>query len=494
MKTLLATIMAFAFAFAPVAEAAERIPPHLASMAAQLYKGLEDQLSSGRADKERQEALHESVKLLKELGVHRWSSSPPTIEGGAKQVAERLGLDLAGKKGRDRLNSFLAQRTEVGTEEALQAFDETLSDDERNALASDIDEILSASLEKIGTSHIVEQDRGRKMLLQWKPRTGRFGLRVTDDGSGGGEEFTTLLAGQVSSSVGEGGSEALNVVPAPNNAIRTFNAADIEMMRANILGEWTDEGTGELYVFTAAERETGEVTPPREVLDEQIERLAGRLETIEDSRIFEWKNLETGEIVQQEKFRSLPEPYDYVGEKFALDNAEEEIARLERAIEEREIERDGGNLLPVERHDPAGFGDLSVSNNARSITVDVTRPDGYSYGYDTAVFDGRRISAKRTYRDVRDVENVGLPEAVRDQLIDNGWNPPGWLELDATIDVETGEMTLQGAKWALHVTYSAFFGGSPDVDRIHSPEPLNRLLRADMVFDVAEGAAAEFVP
>lgn len=493
MKSKLTYLLALLIILTSLDTQAEKIPPHLAAMAAQLYKGVENDLKSRQIDSEHRKLLDESVKTLRAIGIHRWSAKPPRIEGGGKQAAEQLGLDLTVKKDRDRLSAFLEQRNKVGTADALQVFDQSLSGEKLNILSSAIDESSSASLEKIGTSHVIEQDQGRRILLRWKPQTGGFGLRVTDDGSGAGQEFTTVLSGHVTTAFDGGGTGALSVSPAPSGALQSLSAADLDVMRGNILGKWTDEGTGEVYIFTAAETKTGEITPTREAFDKQIEGLEDSLKNIRGSRIFEWKNLDTGEVVKQEKFRKLKETHKYVGQKYTLDNAEEEIAKLEQKIAELQRERDGENLLPVDRHDPVGFGDLSKSNEARSITVSVTRLDGYSYSYDEAVFDGRRISAKRTYRDVQDISNLNLPNTVRQQLINGGWNPPGWLELDAAIDVENGSMSLEGAKWNLHVTYSTIFG--PDVNRIHTPWSSGRLLRkAGMVFDVAEGAAADFIP
>jgi hypothetical protein len=286
----------------------------------------------------------------------------------------------------------------------------------------------------------------------------------------------------------------LSVKPS-NKPLQAITQGDIESLRGNILGEWEDEETGEIYRFSATDKKIGEILPPREVFDQRIEQVKEKIESIKETKIFKWQNPDTGEIVKQEKFRRLKEPFEFVGKEYALVNAEEEIARLEKEITELKIERDGGKLPLVEQYDPAGFGELSSSNKAGPITVMVSRPDGYSYKYDQAVFDGRRITAKRTYRDVRDIENLKLPERIRNQAIDNGWNPPGWLDLDTSIDAETGDMVLEGSTWALHVTYSSFFGDPPNIDRIHSPYPRSRVLqKSGTGFEVAEGAASNFVP
>lgn len=478
---------------------AEKIPPHMAAMAAQLYKGVEGDLKRKKLTPARRKALEESNKTLRDMGVHRWSTKPAKIGGALPEVAEKLKLDLAKEQDREMLREFISKRTDKGTEEALRSFEKKvkrpISQEERNKKSVEIDGAISAAQEKLKKIYTGTPVDGRAVQMKWKPDTGKFFMKVSDDGSGDSEEFATTFSGDVHSEISENGKDMTLGVKPSDSPLRAITEEDIKTLRGNILGEWTDKETGEIYVFSATNQEIGEILAPREVFDEKIEQIRDKIKSVEKTKIFKWQNPVTGKVVKQEKYRRLKEPFEFLGKEYALDNAKEEMARLNKEIEELKVERDGGKLPPVNQYDPAGFGDIKDTKGAGPITVHVTRPDvGYSYTYDEAIFDGRRISAKRTYRDVKDIDPK-IPERIRNQLINNSWNPPGWLDLEASIDVETGDMVLEGSKWALHVTYSGFFGSPPDVDRIHSPHPWSRVLRkGGTVFDVAEGAADSFVP
>src|SRR3972149_7274689 len=90
MKTYLLYILSFLIFIAPAPGQAEQIPPHLATMAAQLYKGVEDNLKSKKLNPERRKVLEESARPLRGMGVHRWSTKPAKISGALPEGAERL--------------------------------------------------------------------------------------------------------------------------------------------------------------------------------------------------------------------------------------------------------------------------------------------------------------------------------------------------------------------------------------------------------------------
>jgi len=423
MKKTFKYILAVLIILAPARVQADAIPPHIASMASQLYKGVEKDLKNKNLSSERKKALEESTKALRKLGVHRWSSSPAKISG--------------------------------------------------------------KNIEALEKSYDSEPEDGRSVKMKWNPDTDKFSMKVLDDGSGKSEEFATALSGDV--------DPDLKVKPS-DDPVKVLTSSDLESLKENIIGKWKSED-GTIFEFSATTKQAGEIRPPKEVFNKQIERNKEKIKTIKSSKIFKWRNKKTGEIIQQEKFHNLKEPFEYLGEKFAIENAQEEIAKLEEKITELMRERDGADLPLVDKHDPAGFSEASSSNGARPITITVTLTNGHVYTYDEAVFDGRRINAKRTYRVVPDLTNQKLPEIIKTKLVTQGWNPPGWLELDASIDAETGEVILDGLQWSMKVTYSSFFGDPPDIDRIHTPYSWNVTLSKDgAAFKIAEGAAEDLVP
>lgn len=415
---------------------AQAVPRHLSSMAATLYKELEREIESGALSGEHRTVAEESAKTLRGLGVHRWSAKPVTLPGSAREIDEQID-----------------------------------------------------ALEK---THVTETDDGRKVTMRWEPDEERFALKVLDFGATGGERFASGLSGSVEFRADADG-RSLGVRPV-HPAFSVLTDDDIETLGGNILGTWHG-ANGDVYEISAGSEQTASVRPPREFYDRKIEELQEKVKDIKATLEYRWQNPKTGEVVRQTKFRRLQEPFEYHGKAYASETGEEEIANLESAITKTKSERDGYKPPPVDRYDPAGFARVSGSVDSQAITVTVTRADGYSYTYDSAAFDGSRISAKRTYRDLRDLTNEDLPDVIKSKLISGGWNPPGWLELDASIDTETGGLALDGSRWSLHVTYSSFFGGAPDVDRIHSPESdAVGLRRDDTGFQTADGAAAGLVP
>lgn len=414
---------------------AENIPPHITAMGAQLYRGIQDDLKDTKLEGAQSKVLEQADRALRELGVHNWSPRANTLEEQRKNPDGR-----------------------------------------------------------ISTNFSFELDDARVAHFRWAPERDKFEISVVDYGNQDRDGFAVAYSGDVTTRKSEDGGSSLHVEPS-EVPLASLDDEEFNELRGNILGEWVDRETGEIYTISAGTESVGEANPPPEFFDEKIAQIKERIKSIESAKIFVWKNNATGEIVKQEKFRRLDEAFDYVGQQLALDDAEEKIAALNGEIAQLEQDRIDAAPKPVNQHDPGGFEALAASGDAQPIVVSVLRTDGYRYTYDEALFDGRRIAAKRTYRDIRDISNLELPMRIREQLISGGWAPPGWLQLDASFNAETGGLILDGGKWALKVTYSSFMGDPPDVSSIHTPWPSGRVLeRPGSAFEVAEGAAIDFIP
>ncbi|OOY42180.1 hypothetical protein, partial [Solemya velum gill symbiont] len=190
----------------------------------------------------------------------------------------------------------------------------------------------------------------------------------------------------------------------------------------------------------------------------RITALDEEIATLQASKVYQWRNLETDEIVKQEKFRRLKEPWFYEGQVYREENTETEIARLEeerRLLAEQEVPL-------VQQHDPVGFDNVQ-QEGATNIDIHVIEAGGCSCSYDQAVITGSSIRARRTL--VQQCDIINLPQTVIDQLLAS-WSPPEWIELEAEIDLAGGELRVEGKKWRMHVTY-----GSMDykVGNIHTP-------------------------
>lgn len=75
--------------------------------------------------------------------------------------------------------------------------------------------------------------------------------------------------------------------------------------------------------------------------------------------------------------------------------------------------------------------------------------------------------------------NERLPKIIKSMLLSDGWEPPGWLEMKASVDAETGDLMLEGIRWSLHVTYTSFFGTDYGIKKIHTPYSMPQLLKRE---------------
>ena len=206
---------------------------------------------------------------------------------------------------------------------------------------------------------------------------------------------------------------------------------------------------------------------------ESIEAKRGRIEEIKASKVYVWENPDTGERVEQTRFRRLKEPFEYVGETLSIPNGEEEIARLEREIAERDSAPAPPAALPVER--PPPLAAPAADGKVRDIRVSGYRPDGSLRHWREARYTGIRIEAQTTITDIRDTGEF-LPREVRQELAAS-WHPPNWIELKVRRERATGETRLEGRKWGLHVDRSRVPGGPWKVEKIHTPRSDPLVLR-----------------
>jgi hypothetical protein len=498
MKTALIHILALLIFIVPGPAQAEKFPQHMTNMAAQLYKELGDELKGKNLTPARRKVLEKSVSILRNMKIDRWSAKPVKVRDASAGIAAKLKLDQSKATDRALLKDFVEAKRREGTEVALKNFSRKakrkISDEKVNALATEIDAAYGKAFEKMEKSYTVTTDDGQAVQMKWNPDAEKFFIKVFDDGKSGGEEFASNFTGNVKTALSENGKDIMLDTSPAKNPLQAMTKTDIEMMRANILGEWQMED-GTIYKFTAAEEKAGDVIMPRKFFDDQIEQAKDKIESIKDTKIFKWKNMDNGKIVKQEKFRRLKGPFEYLGKEYSLDGAEKKIAGLETKIKALEAERDGTTLPAVKRFDPVGYGNMKSSDISRTITVHVHRRDGHSYTYDDAAFDGRRITARRTYKVIKDFDNERLPNIIKSMLINDGWNPPGWLELEASVDAETGDLLLEGLRWSLHVTYSSFFGTDFEISSTHTPYSIPQVLKREgEAFEFAEGSAADLLP
>ncbi len=317
-----------------------------------------------------------------------------------------------------------------------------------------------------------------KLELNWDPANNNFEIRITanETSEGAGDNFDLLMIGGVSSTPTDEGNDSILTVRPGATSVNLVTGDELRQLAHRIYGKWRDD-RGYVWEISASNGE-GPTGDPAQRTEEQIDELEWQIEQISSDKVFRWKNLDSGEIVEQDKFRRLNEPFEFLGEDLRRADGKEEIARLQERLEELRA----ADNPPVKVHDPVQMEEMRGSGDTQALRIRVTDNDGYSWTYDHAMFSGNRITASRTLRNMEDITN--LPEDVTRQLIES-WSPPEWIELDAGIEVESRKVYLSGLRWRLKVTYS---GDDHRVKRIHTPYSVARVLKGASE-QIASGAA-----
>lgn len=497
MLSALALVLVLAW---PGVAVAEVIPPHLAKMAASLYQQSERALGQDEGrDPEHTASRRRALEILQSAGVHRWAVGRATAEGLNAALAERLGVDRATEEGRQAVRSALdAEAGDFsGAAEALAAArGESPNEGELETLASQIAQAVGEAEGGLARAASIVTQGGETVDLKWSPETDRFFVNVADPAAGGdqGEAAFTTLGGRVSNDYPDEGDDVWLDVEADEQPVQVVTPRDIVELRKSILGTW-EMADGTIFELAGGGGQAGEVDVPAAFYDEQIAALSQRLEAVKATKIFLWENAETGEVVRQRKFRRLREPFEYLGEGYSDPDAEQKMAELKAEIRNLEAQRGGLDRLPMDQYDPVGFEGSPSGAGGGSITITVHEPDGVTYRYDRAQFDGKRIIAKRTFERAQEI-NREIPLDVRKQLVAS-WDPPQWLEIDALLDYESGDLVLIGQRWALHVTYSPPDIGETEheIHSIHTPfaKPIY-VSRSGVRLRVAPGAGRDALP
>ncbi len=459
--------------------AADRVPPHLAGMAASLYKAALPEFEKAEPGDSHGWASLRAGEALRGQDIHRWSAKAPPSWAGRRQVAELLEIDLADAGQAEALQAFLLQVQAEGAEAAVVALLEklgrTVPDPQPLAtLVAKVEEALSAGFGDLARSHVIETDDGPDVALQWQPEQGKFRIDIEEPGSEFVAPYQTRLEGRLEP-VPPAEADApveYSLTPAPV-PVSTLDAEDLAQIRISVFGEWTDqEGTRWLISPIGGEstedREDGPAANPRAALLDRIAAAEAELDGMRGSKVFVWENPETGERDEQERFRRKTDPWEYRGEEMSGEGGAERIAELEQ-----EISRLNQELTQGPRVQPApDLPEPTEDGRVQAIRVAYAREDGSMAVMEQARLDGNRITANRTLDDLRDI--TSLPDSVIRQLVEE-WSPQEWIEFEASV-TDDGRTEISGSRWRLHVTYS---GDSLKIKSIHTPYSRPRTLSRD---------------
>lgn len=455
--------------FVAGAASAEEVPDNLASFAATIYRQGQAQLDDPAANAEHQAVVERVREVLRRAGIRYWARQPVKLTEGAVELARTLKLDLAVAEDRalfERLLGLSEEELRKALAEAATAAGETPDEASLNELVAAVRAL--AAFDSLPQRHHIEFEDGESLELRWTPGTGDLVIRARSDGSRSTPEYDAAIAGKTVTRVDpETGDLAIEAAP-DDMSVRTLVASELKRLRASLLDDWRSSD-GTVLTISAADERAGDITPPPTDYAAEIEDLKAKIEAIEDIKVFVWQRRDTGERLAQERFRRLDDAYEYLGEELRTPDAAATIEQLSGQIAELEALQKGGGVPPVQSFDPVNFEADRSGAAGQALRMTAIAPDGFEYEWDEVAFDGRRITARRTFRDVREL-NEPLPATVKTQLIAS-WSPPTWVELEATIDPRTEAITLEGLQWGLHVHYrgGGMMGGGYSVVGIDTP-------------------------
>lgn len=400
--------------------------------------------------------------LLKQSRLRGWKSGPPVPKDLDSPNAQRLSAHATFV---EQLGDAFGLYTlyDESHREAVEALLAATKQDERTARLREILELAGAKAptakemdagqkaysEFMRDSYGDQQthaaleigEDGDRMVFEWDPARGDFVMRILP-GDGSDE---IVIHGGVSISPDDTTSKlGLKLDDAP------VTVMDEQMRRTiqqALFGEWYNEEDGSRWSINLSSSENPDPSAPKDEdpIASDIKQMKSELASIRGKKVHIWVNGDTGENTVQTKYKRLKPPNVYMKD-LSRNFYKDKIAQLQRDIEERELQY---VPLPVNQYDPL---EIESSQDARQpANLEVAEPEGYQYAYEDVSYDGKRISARRTLRDIRDISGGRLPQGVREQLIAS-WSPPEWIDLRPRYLVRTKEVVLSGQKWRLHVT------------------------------------------
>lgn len=447
---------------------AQTVPQDIASISARLYRLVEGQLASSVVGTQNQEVARRTNSALRRAGLRYWARSNVIFEGAATQAGEILGIDVSTAEGAAELSELINLPSQE-LEEALNA----RSGGE--AAPEDIEDIITRldgirSPSDARTGHVVDLGDGETVKIRWDPRSGTVSVRARGDGSAGNAAYEGHVTGSTKLIADpETGDFTIEVSARSSDAVTLLTARRLEQLSASIFGEWKTP-SGDIYLISAQDESAGDIRVDASSFEPLIEEAETEIAQIENAKEFLWVNRETGDLKLQEKFRRLDTAvWEYEGERYKNDRAEAEIAALKDKIARMRKEQARAAGAIGTRQDPADFEGVAQSKDARKIRIEVREPwnDNHAYVYDEAVFDGRRIAGKGTFKVLADYSNLKLPMDVRMELA-AAWTAPRWLEIEVDFDPVTGDIVMAGKRWTLKVRYSRM-GGPPRVMSLETP-------------------------
>lgn len=452
----------FFLAFVPLGSAlAQQVPAHLATLAGGVYKGSSESIQALRnaASPEKQAIIDQATKAFRRARVGNWSGGTINLSAPFADVARLMDLNVTDTATLEIISGLTTVTGDVLIEKIKAQMGEQTERDRLLEVAAAVDKLKSGG--GLATNHSFELETGDEVVIDWSPETAQLVLSARKESGEDSYEFN--VPGTVKMETDpESGEPVLVADPSDEQAPRAFTAREIADRIATIFGIW--ENDTYRMTITGGSDEDGEVRRSKDAISRDIETVRTELDELRNAKEFIWEHPETAELIRQERFRRLGEPWEYKGERDLVPDADEQKAKLEARLEKLTRELSGDDRPTSERLDPVAFEQVKANPNARSLRVSFfDKSRNCLSDVSQAYFDGRRVVARDTHKQACSM-NTTLPAAISSELI-SSWSPPWWLLLRASYD-NNGGLQLAGSTWGMYVTYDP---DSMSVSRIHDP-------------------------
>ncbi len=442
---------------------AQSVPPHLVGMTKSLLNDIESSDFKNIDPK----LAAKVTKILRGTRIRSWSPSETRVVADKSALATDLGLDPKKPEHLKIVDEVLAagdhkQRRAAFAKAYSAARNKPPVDHEVKALEARFN---TAMRKKIGDKPTdatikVDGDAGGEVKISWDPDTSSFVTRIKVN-----DELDEIYLHGSATARQDGGGLVFDV-KADDNPVTRLDEAGRKKLAGAIYGIW--KNGSEDWIIRGPD--DGKLASPGlgaevESVDtamRDIQSLRSEIAKQRKEKAYIWRAPGGGQVIQKQ-FKRLPDEYEFdrdASKKFT----EDKIKPLQQRL--RELEQKVVNRPPIVAHDPLRLNDTeNLSKTQQPIEIEVMESGGHRYVFDSASFDGERLTARRTLRDVRDISD--LPSWVISKLIAS-FSPPEWVELEARFDPRAKQIRLIGKEWRMHVTYSTTFGNRV-VKRIHTP-------------------------
>lgn len=373
----------------PIPAHAESVPPHIVSMTKELLLATRDDFKAATGDDEQAQRVQRVYRILRREGLYNWRLTPVTRDGFVPKMAAVFGFSQIGPAETEKFIKFLEAQTGGRSDAAIDELYTALgraraTGAERKRVVDGWNALWAETWAGVALTYEMEASRGPQTIsLTWDMDRARFTIRVLEEGDAATRKMQTTITGLVGFAFDR---KARNLIVSvrPAQMPITSGSPDIQSATAQPrVGppvKKKDKAADKKEVKKdkkeakedKKEKKKGETSPDKRTdKQEQIDAKRKRIEEIKSDKADVWENTQTKEKIRQKRFRKLKEPFEYKGKGYATDEAENEVARLEKEIATLEF-----GVAPVPVAEPKDENQANRLDNPAGGDGDRPPPSG----------------------------------------------------------------------------------------------------------------------